>query len=54
MAATLTADEAAEQVVDAVLAGRFWILTHADYREVVLDRARTVGTDAQPVVPPVW
>jgi NAD(P)-dependent dehydrogenase (short-subunit alcohol dehydrogenase family) len=54
VAATLTADEAAEQVVDAVRAGRFWILTHADYREVVLDRARTVGTDALPVVPPVW
>lgn len=50
----LTADEAAVQVVDAVRAGRFWILTHRDYREVVQDRARGVGTDALPVAPPVW
>lgn len=54
VAATLTADEAAEHVVDAVRTGRFWILTHPDYREVVQDRARGVGTDALPVVPPVW
>lgn len=52
--ATLTADDAAGQVVDAVRAGRFWVLTHDEYREVVLDRARGVGTDALPVVPPVW
>ena len=28
----VTAEEAAGQVVDAVRARRFWILTHADYR----------------------
>jgi NAD(P)-dependent dehydrogenase (short-subunit alcohol dehydrogenase family) len=52
--ATLTADEAAEQVVDAVRSGRFWVLTHPAYRDVVLERAKGVGTDAAPVVPPVW
>jgi NAD(P)-dependent dehydrogenase (short-subunit alcohol dehydrogenase family) len=52
--ATVTATEAAAQVVDAVRAGRFWILTHSDYREVVLERARGVGTAALPSVPPVW
>lgn len=52
--ATVTADEAAQQVVEAVRTGRFWILTHPDYREVVLDRARSVGTSTLPAVPPVW
>jgi NAD(P)-dependent dehydrogenase (short-subunit alcohol dehydrogenase family) len=52
--ATVTADQAARQVVEAVRTGRFWILTHPDYREVVLERARGVGTSALPAVPPVW
>jgi NAD(P)-dependent dehydrogenase (short-subunit alcohol dehydrogenase family) len=52
--ATVTADEAAQQVVEAVRTGRFWIPTHPDYREVVLERARGVGTSTLPTVPPVW
>jgi len=52
--ATMTADEAAEQVVDAVRTGRFWVLTHAEYRAPIQDRAAGIGTDARPVVPPVW
>lgn len=51
---TLTADEAAWQVVDAVRAGRFWILTHADYTPVIADRAARIGTGERPIRPPVW
>jgi NAD(P)-dependent dehydrogenase (short-subunit alcohol dehydrogenase family) len=52
--ATMTAEEAAEQVVDAVRAGRFWVLTHPAYRSVIQDRAAGIGTDALPTRPPVW
>lgn len=52
--ATVNADEAAQQVLEAVRTGRFWILTHPDYREVVLDRASAIGTSTLPSVPPVW
>ena len=52
--ATLTAEEAAGQVLDAVRARRFWILTHADYRPVIRERAAGIGTDARPTLPPVW
>jgi NAD(P)-dependent dehydrogenase (short-subunit alcohol dehydrogenase family) len=52
--ATMTAEEAADQVVDAVRTGRFWILTHPAYRSVIRDRAAGIGTDALPTRPPVW
>jgi hypothetical protein len=52
--ATLTAEEAAGQVLDAVRARRFWILTHAEYRPVIQERAAGIGTDARPTLPPVW
>jgi NAD(P)-dependent dehydrogenase (short-subunit alcohol dehydrogenase family) len=52
--ATLSAEEAAGQVLDAVRARRFWILTHADYRPVIQERAAGIGTDARPTLPPVW
>jgi len=52
--ATLTAEQAAGQVLDAVRARRFWILTHADYRPVIQERAAGIGTDARPTRPPVW
>jgi NAD(P)-dependent dehydrogenase (short-subunit alcohol dehydrogenase family) len=51
---TMTAEEAAGQVVDAVRARRFWILTHPEYRDVIQQRAAGIGTDARPVPPPVW
>lgn len=51
---TITADEAAGHVLDAVRTGRFWVLTHPDYREVIRERAAGIGTDAVPTVPPVW
>jgi NAD(P)-dependent dehydrogenase (short-subunit alcohol dehydrogenase family) len=52
--ASMTAEEAAAQVVDAVRTRRFWILTHDDYREVIRERAAGIGTSARPAVPPVW
>ena len=51
---TMTAEEAAREVLDAVRTGRFWILTHPDYRAVIQDRAAGIGTDARPALPPVW
>jgi NAD(P)-dependent dehydrogenase (short-subunit alcohol dehydrogenase family) len=54
VAATMTAEQAADHVLDAVRSGRFWILTHPDYRSVIQERAAGVGTDALPPLPPVW
>src|SRR3712207_4123405 len=52
--ATMSAAEAAEQVLEAVRTRRFWILTHAEYRAVIQQRAAGIGSDARPVPPPVW
>ena len=52
--ATMDAAEVAVQVVDAIRANRFWILTHDDYREVIQERATGIGTDARPIRPPIW
>jgi short-subunit dehydrogenase len=51
---TITAEQAAEQVLDAVRARRFWMLTHPEHRAVVLERAAGSGTDVLPTVPSVW
>lgn len=51
---TMDAAEVAGQVVDAIRANRFWILTHQDYRTVIQQRAAGVGTDARPAAPPIW
>lgn len=51
---TLTAEEAVDQLLDAVISGRFWVLTHPAYQEVIQRRAAGIGTDAQPTNPPVW
>jgi NAD(P)-dependent dehydrogenase (short-subunit alcohol dehydrogenase family) len=51
---TMTAEEAAGHVVDAVRTRRFWILTHPEYRDAIQQRAAGIGTDARPVPPPVW
>ena len=51
---TLTAEEAAGQVLDAVRSRRFWILTHADYAPVIRERAARIGTGERPALPPVW
>jgi NAD(P)-dependent dehydrogenase (short-subunit alcohol dehydrogenase family) len=52
--ATMTSAEVADQVVDAVRSGRFWILTHDRYQDVIQQRAAAIGTDAGPVPPPIW
>ena len=52
--ATLTADDVAEQVVDAIVTNRFWILTHDRYRPVIREHAASIGTDAAPQPAPIW
>jgi len=52
--ARLTADEVAEQVLDAVRTERFWILTHPEYRPIIVERAEGIGTAAAPQSFPVW
>ena len=52
--ATLTAADVAEQVVEAVIASRFWILTHDEYRTVIRQHAAGIGTAAQPAPAPIW
>jgi NAD(P)-dependent dehydrogenase (short-subunit alcohol dehydrogenase family) len=51
---TMTADDVAQQVLDAVLHERFWILTHDRYRAVITEHAAGIGTDARPVAAPIW
>lgn len=50
----MTADDVAGQVLDAVLTGRFWIVTHDRYRQVIVDHAAGIGTDARPAAAPIW
>jgi NAD(P)-dependent dehydrogenase (short-subunit alcohol dehydrogenase family) len=51
---TMTADDVAEQVLDAVHADRFWILTHQEYRPVIQEHAEHVGTPHGPIPAPIW
>jgi NAD(P)-dependent dehydrogenase (short-subunit alcohol dehydrogenase family) len=51
---TMTADDVAALVVDAVRAGEFWILTHPDYRAILQERAAGIGNGGKPVHPPIW
>ncbi len=50
----MTAADVAEQVLDAIRTDRFWILTHDDYRAVIMDRAARIGTEGRPFAAPVW
>jgi NAD(P)-dependent dehydrogenase (short-subunit alcohol dehydrogenase family) len=52
--ATLTSADVAEQVVEAITANRFWILTHDQYRPVIVQHASGVGTAARPAPAPIW
>jgi NAD(P)-dependent dehydrogenase (short-subunit alcohol dehydrogenase family) len=52
--ATLTAADVAEQVVEAIISNRFWILTHDQYRPVIRQHAADVGTAARPAPAPIW
>jgi NAD(P)-dependent dehydrogenase (short-subunit alcohol dehydrogenase family) len=51
---TMSADEVAGLVVDAVRTGEFWILTHPDYRAVIQQRAAGIGDGGRPFQPPIW
>jgi NAD(P)-dependent dehydrogenase (short-subunit alcohol dehydrogenase family) len=50
----LTADDVANQVLHAITSNRFWILTHDEYRPVLVDHAQGIGTDAHPEACPIW
>jgi hypothetical protein len=52
--ATLTAADVAEQVVEAIISDRFWILTHDQYQTVIRQHAAWIGTAARPVPAPIW
>ena len=51
---TMTAAEVAEQVLEAVTANQFWILTHQAYRPVISEHAAGIGTAARPAPAPIW
>jgi NAD(P)-dependent dehydrogenase (short-subunit alcohol dehydrogenase family) len=48
----MPAERVAEMVVDAIRVDRFWVLTHPEYRELVLRRARGIAETDEVVVPP--
>ena len=50
----MAADAVAGHVLVAVIASRFWILTHDAYRSVIVAHAEWVGTAARPVPAPIW
>jgi NAD(P)-dependent dehydrogenase (short-subunit alcohol dehydrogenase family) len=52
--ARMTAAQVAEQVLEAITSDRFWILTHDEYRPVIMQHAAGVGTTARPKPPPIW
>lgn len=52
--ATMEAGEVAELVLDAVKNGRFWVLTHPAYQDLIVERAHGVDTGAGPSAAPVW
>jgi len=51
---TMSADDVATHVLDAVHQNRFWILTHQDYRPLIVERAQSIGGDGQPRGFPVF
>ena len=51
---TLSADDVAEQVIDAIATNRFWILTHDRYRPVIQEHAAAIGTATPPRPAPIW
>ena len=52
--ATMTAADVAEQVVEAIISNRFWILTHDQYQTVIRQHAAGIGTAARPAPAPIW
>ncbi len=51
---TMSVDEVAGMVVDAVRTGEFWILTHPGYRAIIQQRAAGIGDGGRPSQPPIW
>lgn len=51
---TMTAADVAEQVVEAIISNRFWILTHDQYQTVIRQHAAGIGTAARPAPAPIW
>lgn len=51
--APISPDEVAAIVLQAIRDDRFWILTHPEYRELVVQRARAIATDGELVLPPI-
>ncbi len=47
----IPAADVADQVVDAIDANRFWILTHPDMREQPVERMRRAATQTNPPMP---
>jgi NAD(P)-dependent dehydrogenase (short-subunit alcohol dehydrogenase family) len=50
----ITAEDVADQVLDAIRSNRFWILTHPTYSPIIVERATKIGSDAHPQNMPVW
>jgi NAD(P)-dependent dehydrogenase (short-subunit alcohol dehydrogenase family) len=48
----LPAERVAEMVVEAIRGNRFWVLTHPEYRELILRRARGIVETGEVVIPP--
>jgi NAD(P)-dependent dehydrogenase (short-subunit alcohol dehydrogenase family) len=46
----MPASEVADQVVDAVRAGRFWILTHEDFRQAPVERMQRAAAQENPTI----
>jgi NAD(P)-dependent dehydrogenase (short-subunit alcohol dehydrogenase family) len=52
-AESITADDVAEQVADAVATRRFWILTHPHYGDQALEHANQRVAGGDPVIPQI-
>jgi NAD(P)-dependent dehydrogenase (short-subunit alcohol dehydrogenase family) len=50
----LTPEDVAGQVVTAIRADRFWIVTHDQYFEPLVDRAAGMAKGSAPAAPPVY
>lgn len=48
----LPAERVADMVLQAIRSDRFWVLTHPEYRELILRRARGIAETGEVVVPP--
>jgi len=50
----MTVDEVAEHVLAAIVDDQFWILTHEEYRPLLVERAEGIGGGGRPSPPPIW